>query len=90
MLDVHVPHPTHTWKDFFIQIGGWPLSCHAKLTKKLGCPRSLAVGDRGCHKAQRAWTDHTGLDQSPKTPMYSGGILGSRIIANALPERSEP
>ena len=20
MLDVHVPHPTHTWKDFFIHI----------------------------------------------------------------------
>jgi hypothetical protein len=20
MLDVHVPHPTHTWKDFFIDI----------------------------------------------------------------------
>jgi hypothetical protein len=21
MLDVHVPHPTHTWKDFFIHVG---------------------------------------------------------------------
>jgi len=43
MLDVHVPHPTHTWKDFFIHVG----TIVVGLLSSSGFPR-LTLKHEGC------------------------------------------